>query len=999
MLAGVFEPLTLSQRLERASIVVSGKIIAKELSFYDSLDNLIYSPYYLIVEQSVKGPFHKGDTIVFLIEGGQVGTTKYVNTAEIMPPEGSNVIVFLNTKNGKIFPAFKGYSFLFIENNKVSDIMQTYPLSTVEKALNISLKKNSANANIKNNRLLVPTISSVSPSNVCAGCWDTIEITGSNFGSTQGSGYVAFKDPDLNNPFVDIDSPLYYLYWDNYLIRMIVPFSAGERSGTGAIVVCNSLGQCDTTNPGFLTISYALYQYIYQGSLYDVHYYDASGSGGYAIQPSNVFKSVLQRWQAFKRAMKTWRCETFINLDTLGGTTSTNTQGNDGVFVAAFNSIDGPSGTLAFATYWFSAQWNSATSDWDWTISHFDIVFDDAENWYYGTGTTPATQINFEAVALHELGHVIGLGHVLNSDVMYPIYADRRTLTADNINAVTQKLNYSTVGTHPHAVMQPLNPSNCNFLCELQTDVTYANPTCAGGSTGWIRVRLLNGTPPYNHSWTPTPPIRNTAPDGSVDSISGLTAGTWVDTIVDANYCPGIVSIQLTDPPPINIALDSMTPIRCAGDSNGAIYVSVSGGTPPYSYLWSPSGQTTEDISGLPAGNYTLGVTDANGCLFGRTFFLTEPDTLKIILDSIKNLLCYGDSSGAILITITGGTGPYNIAWSTGDTIEDLINLSGGQYSVSVVDSHGCNTTDTFIVLEPPLLIVNVSWNPPSSCGDTGTASITISGGIPPYSVQWSTGQTDSTVNIPAGTYSVSVTDNNGCQWDTSVVFSEPNAPIIFLDSIVDVKCFGDSTGAIYITANGGTPPYIFQWSNGSTTEDLINIPAGLYTITVSGSDQCKSFNSFTVNQPPPLVVSIYYDSLTHQMWAIISGGTPTYSIEWNNTLTVDTILIIGPGSYWVKVIDNNGCIAYDTLTINGQPSATTNPFDEHCSLFQHNTNVLISCSDEIIRLDIYDLTGKSIISLKPHSRLVRVDNLTKGLYILKVHANNKVLTRKIIIH
>ncbi|NPA34137.1 MAG: T9SS type A sorting domain-containing protein [Chlorobi bacterium] len=1000
MHAGTFAPLSLSERLERSSIVVEGTIINAEKPFYDNTERLIFTSYKLAVKQVIKGNIKVGDTIIFLIEGGQVGTTMYVNTAEIMPPEGSNVIVYLTTKAGRTHPAFKGYSFLFIESNKVRDILQTYPLSTVEKELNISLKRSANNTN--SNRSFAPIISSVSPTTVCAGCWDTLVIQGSNFGNSRGPGdYVAMYDPDAGGGFVPIDSPQYYIYWDNFKIEVLVPFTSNDRVGTGPVKVCAG-GTCDSTdraNP--IVVSYALNQVLYQGQVYDVHYYNANGSGGYSIQPSSVFKSNLQRWLALKRAMKTWRCGTFVNIDTLSGTTTINTQANDGVFVAAFTNIDGVGGTLAFAAYWYNAQWNSATNSWDWRISHFDLVFDDAEPWYYGTGTPSSTQRDFESVALHELGHAIGLGHVINiSDVMYYAYRFNRNLSGSNIAAVTQKLNYSISGTHAHATMVPLNQGNCNFLCELQVQVTYDDPHCNGASSGWIKVEVLSGTPPYTHSWTPNPPFRATAPDGSSDSAYALQAGTWEDLILDANQCPGYVQVTLTDPPPLTITIDSIVHVGCAGDSTGAIYTTVTGGVPPYTYYWNFTPAPSEDTTGLPAGFYDFAVTDANGCTQNVIAInVWEHQPLNITLDSIVSPKCHGDSTGQIYITVTGGTAPYLYLWSTGDTTQDLTNAPAGQYTLNMVDSHGCSLTKTYTITEPAAINATISWNPPSTCGNDGNASVNVSGGTPPYSIQWSNGQTGSSVNIPAGVYTVSITDNNGCSWDSTVTFNEPNGPQITLDSVVDVKCFGDSTGAIYITTIGGAPPYTFQWSNGSTTEDLINIPAGLYTITVSGADQCKSFNSFTVNEPPPLVVSIYYDSLTHQMWTIISGGTPPYSIEWNNTLTVDTILIIGPGSYWVEVIDNNGCTAYDTLIINGQPSATFNPFDENCSLLQHNTGIFIDCYNPIIMLDLYNITGKSIISLKPYIHSLKVDNLTKGLYILKVHTNNQVLTRKIIIH
>ncbi len=1007
LFAGTFSKVSVSERLQRSDIVVEGTIIGKATPVMNRETKGIFTPYYLVVSEKFKGSLNIGDTVEILFHGGRIRNIAFINTASVMPPVGTKIIIFLKQDNNKFFPAFLGYSMIFIDEAKgtAKDLIETHNLQTVYNKLGKSTTIRSSSVN--NARLLIPSITSVSPSIVCAGCWDTLTIQGSGFGNTQGFSYVAFPNPDDGGAtYVSIDSPAYYVQWTDNQIKIIVPFSIDERAGTGPVQVCvydNNTNSYNCTNASSsTTVAAAINQYIYQGTVYDLHYYDASGSGGYALIPSSAFKSSIDRWNALKRAMSTWRCGTFVRLDTLGGTTTTNSSANDGEFVVAFNNIDGVGGTLGYAQYWYYATWNSSTSSWDWRINHFDIIIDDSENWYAGTGTPPSSQHDLESVLLHELGHTIGLGHVINtSDVMHYAIAPgttRRTLTGDNINAVNLKLMYSTGGTHSHSVMSPVSASECNFFCDLNATYTLVEPSCNGYSDGWIKVTVQGGTGPYSHAWSPSPTGQQTAPDGSTDSIWGVSAGTWTDQITDANGCIHDLQITVYDPPQLVVSLDSVHDVSCAGYSDGAVWISVSGGTPGYSYSWS-NGSTQQNISSVPAGTYSVIVTDTKGCQDTlQNINVSSPPPLSITLDSIRNALCYGDSSGYIFTTIGGGTPPYSINWSNGYTTDDITNLPADTYQIVIQDANMCKDSASYVINQPSPLNVSISWNPPANCGDSGTVSVSISGGTSPYSVSWSNGATGTNINVPAGAYTLTITDGNGCTKDTTVSLNDPNAPTVALDSIVHVKCYGDSTGAIFISVSGGTSPYSFSWSNGSSSQNLANVPAGTYTVDVIGSDGCKNSATFTVNQPPKLSVSIVYDTTNSLLYAVVTGGTPPYTITWMDSITADTVYVLYDGTYTLTVTDNNGCTQNDIITIGFTSVNITDYPDQVCKTYFAENKVNISCNTIIQEVQLYALDGKLLYASQVHNtqHSFSLKN-NQQLTILKVITNNGVKSFKLL--
>jgi hypothetical protein len=271
----------------------------------------------------------------------------------------------------------------------------------------------------------------------------------------------------------------------------------------------------------------------------------------------------------------------------------------------------------------------------------------------------------------------------------------------------------------------------------------------------------------------------------------------------------------ITEPSAVAITVDSSTPTTCNGAPTGSIAISVSGGTPGYTYLWS-NGSTTEDVSGLSAGNYVVTVTDVNGCSSTVGATVSSPSSLAVTA-TLTQVLCNGGNSGSIDATVTGGTSPYTYLWSNGSTTEDIGGLTAGNYGVTVTDANGCNITDTYLITAPAIVDISMDSNTPISCNGQidGAIAVSVSGGTSSYTYLWSNNATTQDISgLTAGTYTLTVTDTNGCSSTFQTTIDNPSA-ITINEDITQIRCNGQNNGAIGLTIVGGTFPYNYNWSNG----------------------------------------------------------------------------------------------------------------------------------------------------------------------------------------
>ncbi len=464
--------------------------------------------------------------------------------------------------------------------------------------------------------------------------------------------------------------------------------------------------------------------------------------------------------------------------------------------------------------------------------------------------------------------------------------------------------------------------------CAISATPTVTNVICNGASTGVISMAVTGGSGPYTYNWSRVSPAGTGS--GSGTTISGLSAGTYNVTLTSSNGCNVVFSSTISQPAAALAASSSLTNILCNGAATGAINLTASGGTSPYTYNWG-SGVTSEDRSGLAAGSYSVVVTDANACTTSHNATLTQPASALDVSATPTNVNCFGASTGAITITATGGTSPYTYNWGSGITTQNRSSLAAGTYSVTVTDANNCTKTSSINITQPAAALGTSTAVGNVVCGvGSGSVSLTVSGGTSPYAYAWNSGATtQNRTGLSSGTYTVTVTDANLCTVTASATVTATTNPS-FSTSVTNVACNGGSTGAINLTVSAGTSPYSYLWSNGMTTEDLSSRAAGTYSVTVTDAIGCKNNTSATIAQPAAAlsVSGISTDvscngGATGSINITASGGTTPYSYLWTGVVTTEDRSSIGAGAYSVTVTDANSCTATANFTI-AQPTTLT---------------------------------------------------------------------------
>jgi gliding motility-associated-like protein len=467
-----------------------------------------------------------------------------------------------------------------------------------------------------------------------------------------------------------------------------------------------------------------------------------------------------------------------------------------------------------------------------------------------------------------------------------------------------------------------------------------SNPACSGATGGTASATPSGGTAPYSYLWN-TIPVQTTA------SATSLLAGTYTVTITDANSCTQTASVIITQPLSMSVTINKID-AACNGSASGSATAVTANGTSPFTYNWNSSPvQTTATASNLPAGAYSVTVTDNNLCTATATVTITEPAALTATITATVNASCNGANNGSLTSAGNGGIAPYTYAWQGGGTNPTKSGLAAGSYVVTITDSKLCTATTTGIVTEPALIVLSTTTTP-VACGGAATGSATVNtlGGVAPYVYIWNTipSQTTATaINLPAGTYTVTVTDNNLCSNTTSVTVTEPIAMSV-LTAPTDVNCNGDNTGSATVIVSDGTAPYTYKWSTipVQTTNSATGLPAGTYTVTVTDAHLCTITASVTIAQPTVFTLNLTSTNAlcnganNGSATANAGGGTMPYVYNWNTAPVQNTAIAsnLGAGNYKVTVTDANGCSNTATVTIT-QPllfTSSATGTNENCN-------------------------------------------------------------------
>ena len=481
---------------------------------------------------------------------------------------------------------------------------------------------------------------------------------------------------------------------------------------------------------------------------------------------------------------------------------------------------------------------------------------------------------------------------------------------------------YSVTITDANGCTDTSNVTITEPTALVAASVVDTNISCNAGADGSATGSATGGTAPYTYLWS------NAA---TTASIVGIAAGTYNVTITDANGCTDTSSVTITEPAPLVASGVVDANVTCNARTEGAATASATGGTAPYTYLWS-NAETTASITGLAAGTYNVTITDANGCTDASSVTITEPAPLVASGVVDANVTCNGGTDGAATVNISsGGAAPFTYLWSNSATTASLSGVAAGTYFVTITDANGCTATSSVTITEPTALVATsvVDSNITCNAGTNGSATASATGGTAPYNYLWSNATTTaSIVGVAAGTYSVTITDANGCIDTSSVTITEPT--VLVAASVVDsnVSCNGGSEGNATASVTGGTAPYTYLWSNAATTASLVNVTAGTYNVTITDANGCTDTSSVTITEPTALVAASAVDiNVTCNggndgaATASATGGTAPYTYLWSNAATTASIVGVTAGTYNVTITDANGCTDTSSVTIT-EPTA-----------------------------------------------------------------------------
>jgi gliding motility-associated-like protein len=462
---------------------------------------------------------------------------------------------------------------------------------------------------------------------------------------------------------------------------------------------------------------------------------------------------------------------------------------------------------------------------------------------------------------------------------------------------------------------------------QINITLTPTAVSCFGVSDGVISATATGGAGGFTFAWSGTTDVTST--------VNNLAGGFHTVTVTDVNGCSETDTVTIPEPISLTIAL-TKTDVSCFNGSDGSASVTVNGGTNPFLYSWTPSGQATPTASNIQAGWHTVVVTDANNCQAVDSILVNQPATGVSTAMSFTPLLCNGDATGTASVLATGGSGTYTYSWSHNTALNNpnATGLQAGTYTVTVSDNNNCDYIDNVTVTEPTALATVMSMTATSCNGySDGTAMVIPSGGVGSYSYAWlpSGGSDSLATGLLAGLYGVSVTDGNGCILGDTITVDEPDGMTLTM-SMTPVSCHSGADGTASVSVVGGTANYTYSWSNSAMTVGTAsNLSAGWHVVTVTDANGCFKADSIEVTQPDTLTVTLSaidvscFGGSDGSTNVVPLGGVGNYTYAWSPSGQItQSATSLQTGTHIVTVTDDNGCIATGSVFVSQPPTGVT---------------------------------------------------------------------------
>ncbi|WP_026209605.1 gliding motility-associated C-terminal domain-containing protein [Cytophaga aurantiaca] len=523
---------------------------------------------------------------------------------------------------------------------------------------------------------------------------------------------------------------------------------------------------------------------------------------------------------------------------------------------------------------------------------------------------------------------------------------------------------------------------------------------CHGEKSGWATIRVnIPTNVTYTLEWF----------DGVTTAMhTDLPAGTFFVKVTDQTGCIASYFVNITEPDPLVVTSD-ITDLLCFQVPEGKIELTVTGGTPAYSYHWS-NGETSADVDGLLAATYSVQVEDGNSCKANLSSTVKQPTKLQSSYE-VKTVSCYGGSDGAIDLTAFGGSSFYSYTWDDGNVLQDEYNLKAGVHDVTIKDVNGCKLITSIIVPQPDPITADKTITDVKCYGfKDGIIDLTVSGGVLPYTYKWSTpeivlGQTEEDLtDIPVGTYYVLIKDFFQCEYYDTMKVKESFLLVTNL-AISDAICYDSLNGSIDLTVTGGLPPYSYLWSSGQRTQDIAAVHAGIYKVLIDDVNGCTALVQGEIKQPTNLTFGFSVSEVSckdnddGKVVLFNSGAIEPYTYVWSNSATTKDIADLLGDNYTVTVTDAHACPFSATVTVPTNPKAciTVVTIPNAFSPNGDNTNdVWIIRDSELypeIKVKVINQWGQTVFSstgyTQPWDGTFNGHNVSGGTYYYEVNLHS----------